>query len=61
MAKTFKVTLKRGLIGATQKQKDAVRVLGLRKRQSTAIVKDSPALRGVIHKIQHLLDVEVEK
>ncbi len=61
MAKTFKVTLKRGLIGTTQKQKDAVRVLGLRKRESTAIVKDSPAIRGVIHKIQHLLDVEVEK
>lgn len=61
MTKTFKVTLKRGLIGTTQKQKDCARVLGLRKRESSAIVKDSPAIRGIIHKIQHLLDVEVEK
>lgn len=59
MAKSFKVTLKRSVIGCTQDQKDAVRCLGLRKIRSTAEVKDSPAARGNILKVQHLIDVEV--
>ena len=61
MAKTFRVRLKRSLIGTTQKQKDAVRCLGLRKINQEVVVKDSPAMRGQIHNIQHLLVVKVEK
>lgn len=59
--KGFKVTLKRGLIGTTQTQRDAVRCLGLRRINDTKIIKDNPANRGQIYKIQHLLDVQVEK
>lgn len=59
MAKTFKVTLKRSVIGCTKDQRDAVRCLGLRKRHQTAEVKDSPAARGNIMKVQHLVDVKV--
>ena len=61
MAKSFKVTLKRGLIGCTQDQKDAVRCLGLRRIRDSKLIKDNPANRGQIYKVQHLLDVEVEK
>ena len=61
MAKSFKVTLKRGLIGTTQDQKDAVRCLGLRRIRDSKSIKDNPANRGQIYKIQHLVDVEVEK
>jgi len=61
MAKTFRVRLKRSLIGTTQKQQAAVRCLGLRKINQEVVVKDSPAMRGQIHRIQHLLDVKVEK
>lgn len=61
MAKSFKVTLKRGLIGTTQDQRDAVRCLGLRKINSSNVIKDNPANRGQIYKVQHLLTVEVEK
>lgn len=61
MAKSFKVTLKRGLIGTTQQQRDAVRCLGLRKINSTNVIADNPANRGQIYKVQHLLTVEVEK
>jgi large subunit ribosomal protein L30 len=60
MAKTFKVTLKRSLIGCTQDQKDTVRCLGLRHIRQTNEVKDSPAMRGQISKVQHLIDVEVK-
>jgi large subunit ribosomal protein L30 len=61
MAKSFKVTLKRGLIGTTQDQKDAVRCLGLRRIRDSKVIKDNPANRGQIYKIQHLVEVEVEK
>jgi len=61
MAKSFKVTLKRGLIGTTQDQRDAVRCLGLRRINSTNVIKDNPANRGQIYKVQHLVQVEVEK
>lgn len=60
MAKTFVLTLKRSLIGCTQDQKDAVQCLGLKKRHSTSTVKDSPAARGNIMKVQHLVDVVVK-
>lgn len=60
MAKTFRVQLKRSTIGSTQKQKDAVRCLGLRKIGSEVVVNDNPAMRGQIFKIQHLLNVTVE-
>lgn len=61
MAKTFKITLNRSLIGCTQQQKDTVRCLGLKRRHHTVEVKDNPAQRGQIMKIQHLVTVEVAK
>ena len=60
MAKKFVVTLRRSLIGCTQDQKDTVRCLGLKKIRSTAVVNDSPAARGQITKVQHLINVEVK-
>lgn len=60
MAKSFKVKLKKSTIGCTQQQKDAVRCLGLGKIGSEKTHSDSPAMRGQIFKIQHLLDVTVE-
>lgn len=59
--KTFEVTLKRGLIGANQVQKDTIRCLGLRKIGSKVVIKDNPAQRGQIFKMQQWLDVKVQK
>lgn len=59
--KSFKVTLKRSLIGATQVQKDTVRCLGLKKIGSSVVLKDTPAQRGQIFKMQQWLNVEVQK
>ena len=61
MAKSFRLKLKKSTIGCTQDQKDTVRCLGLRKTNSTSVVADNPANRGQIMKVQHLLDVEVQK
>jgi large subunit ribosomal protein L30 len=61
MAKKFKVTLKRSLIGCTETQRNTVRCLGLRHRHQTVVVADNPAMRGQIIKVQHMVDVQVEK
>jgi large subunit ribosomal protein L30 len=60
MAKVFVVTLKRSLIGCTQDQKDTVRCIGLKKIRQSVEMNDTPANRGQIMKVQHLLDVDVK-
>jgi large subunit ribosomal protein L30 len=60
MAKQFRVQLKRSVIGCTQSQIDTVRCIGLKKRMSEAVVNDTPAMRGQIMKVQHLLNVKPE-
>jgi large subunit ribosomal protein L30 len=56
--KTLKITLVRSSIGYTKDQKATVRALGLRRMHQTVEHKDSPALRGMLSKIVHLLKIE---
>jgi len=56
--KTIKVTLVRSPIGYTKDQKETARALGLRRLHQTVEHKDNPALRGMIRKIIHLVQVE---
>jgi large subunit ribosomal protein L30 len=56
--KLLKVTLVKSAIGYRSDQGDTVRALGLRKMNSSVEVKDTPAIRGMINKISHLLNVE---
>lgn len=58
MALKLKVTLVRSPIDRTQKQKDTVRGLGLRRLNQHAVLEDTPAVRGMIRKVQHLVTVE---
>ncbi len=61
MAKSFKVKLIKGLRGLTKDQRETIRCLGLGKVQSESVIKDNPANRGQIYKVQHMLQVTVEK
>ena len=56
--KTLRVTLVKSPIGYTKDQKKTARALGLRRMNQTVEHKDSPALRGMLFKIIHLLRVE---
>jgi large subunit ribosomal protein L30 len=56
--KTVKVTLVRSPIGYTKDQKETAKALGLRRLHQTVEHKDTPALRGMIRKIIHLVQVE---
>lgn len=56
--KLLKLTLVRSPIGYEKSQKETVRALGLRRMNVSVMREDSPALRGMITKISHLLKVE---
>ena len=56
----IKVTLKRSLIGCTQKQKSTARCLGLKRTGHQILIKSSPVVNGQINKIKHLLKLEYE-
>lgn len=59
MATKIRVTQTRSVIGRPQTQRDTLRGLGLRGRHHTVELKDTPAIRGMITKVQHLVDVTV--
>ena len=48
----------RSSIGYSQDQKDTIRSLGLRKLQHTVEIEDNPAMRGMVNKVRHLVQVE---
>jgi large subunit ribosomal protein L30 len=56
--KTITVTLKRSVIGEKPKTRATVEALGLRKIRQSAIHDDSPSLRGMLNKVQHLVEVD---
>ena len=56
--KTVFVTLVRSPIGYTKDQKQTVLALGLRRMHQTIEHQDTPALRGMIRKVEHLVKVE---
>ena len=57
MAKV-RVTLTRSLIGRPETQRKTVKSLGLHKRNSVKERPDTPAVRGQLHKVSHLITVE---
>ncbi|MGL6014797.1 MAG: 50S ribosomal protein L30 [Selenomonadaceae bacterium] len=57
MAK-LKITLTRSLIGRPENQRATVKALGLRKLNSSIEQEDSATVRGMIHKVEHLVTVE---
>jgi large subunit ribosomal protein L30 len=56
-AKRLKVTLIRSTIGFNETQAKTVQGMGLRKIRHTVELPDTPATRGMIHKVRHLVDV----
>jgi len=59
--KAIRVTLVKSPIGYTKDQKATVKALGLHRMHQTVEHKDSPALRGMLAKVSHLVRVEEEK
>ena len=57
MAK-IKVTLVKSTIGQVESVKATVAALGLKKIRSFKELEDTPAIQGMIKKVQHLVKVE---
>jgi len=58
MSERLRIQLVRSPIGYRQTQRDTVRGLGLRKMQQVVERPDTPAIRGMVFKVRHLLKVE---
>jgi large subunit ribosomal protein L30 len=55
--KTLKVTLVKSPIGFNRNQSLVVQSMGLRKINHSVELADTPASRGMIHKVRHLVTV----
>jgi large subunit ribosomal protein L30 len=56
--KTLKVTLVRSTAGRLQSHRACVKGLGLRRIGHAVQVEDTPAVRGMINRVNYLLKVE---
>ncbi|PSL42545.1 LSU ribosomal protein L30P [Salsuginibacillus halophilus] len=58
MANKLEITLTRSLIGRPEDQRTTVRTLGLNKVNKSIVQEDSPAIRGMVNKVSHLVSVK---
>jgi large subunit ribosomal protein L30 len=56
--KKLKVTLIKSPIGFNEKQARVVQSMGLRRIRHSVELADTPEVRGMIHKVRHLVTVE---
>lgn len=54
----LRITLVKSTIGYSQRQKDTVRSLGLRRINHSVEHNDTDVIRGMIAKVSHLIEVE---
>jgi large subunit ribosomal protein L30 len=54
----MKVTQFKSRNGSDKSQLDTLRSLGLRRIGHTVEIKDTPAARGMVHKVRHLVRIE---
>ena len=57
MAK-IKITLVKSVIGYSEKQRETVKSLGLRKMNSSVVLNDTPDILGKVRSVSHLVKVE---
>lgn len=57
-SKQLKITLVKSPISSLKNHKATIEALGLRKIHQSVIKEDNPAMRGMIFKVKHMVDVE---
>ena len=55
---TLAITQRRSSNGSSPKQRDTLRTLGLGRIGKRSERADSPALRGALHSVRHLVSIE---
>lgn len=56
----LRVTLKKSGIGSPRDQKDTLKALGFSRVEQTIVKDDTPSIRGMLHKVRHLVEVKSE-
>ena len=59
--KKIKITQTGSHIGRTDDQRATLVGLGLNKRHRSSVLEDTPSVRGMINKVQHLVRIDEEK
>lgn len=59
MSGKIKVTLVKSPIGTLEKHRACVRGLGLKKMHQSRVLEDTPAVRGMINRVNYLVKAEV--
>jgi len=54
----LRITLRRSLIGHPKRQKETARALGLGRMGRTVFRPDTPAMRGMVNIVSHLVTCE---
>ncbi|HEV3233890.1 MAG TPA: 50S ribosomal protein L30 [Candidatus Dormibacteraeota bacterium] len=54
----LRITYRKSAIGYSRDQKATVAALGLRRLHQTVEHKDTPQVRGMVHKVAHLVTVD---
>lgn len=58
--KKLRITLVRSAIGYSVKHKATLRAMGLNRMNQTIVQVDSPALQGMLRKVNYLVRIEEE-
>jgi large subunit ribosomal protein L30 len=58
MAGKINITLKKSMIGKPENQRKVLRGMGLNKMNKTVQLENTPAIRGMIQKVSHLVEAE---
>jgi large subunit ribosomal protein L30 len=53
----LRIKLVKSTIGNTKRNRSIVAALGLRKMHHTVDHRDTPQIRGMVHRVKHLLDL----
>jgi large subunit ribosomal protein L30 len=56
--KKLRIEYVRSTIGFSEKHKATIRALGLRRLHQSVVLPDSPSLRGMLNKVNHLVKIE---
>ena len=56
--KMITVTMLGSFICCTERQRATLRGLGLARRGRSSVLRDTPAVRGMIEKVRHIVTVE---
>lgn len=61
MSNKLQITYKKSAIGYNKRQKATIKALGFRKLNQTVVHDDTPAIRGMIERVSHLVEVKEEE